>query len=183
MKSQLNKWMFAWNIALTIMLLIALAATATMAQASNDPPVKVFTATMDDIGSDGIQTSTDTVIDSTAQKSLLFVETPKLSTSHPHICTVIASAEATRTNNANGVYVFSLAMDNAGAATSSERRAEFTANQGFDQRYEEVSTIFTYTGVTGNHTFRFFARKEAAGAADMTVSAASITVICLRKIL
>ncbi|HZQ06463.1 MAG TPA: hypothetical protein VFD70_07765 [Anaerolineae bacterium] len=52
MQSRSNKHIVIWNIMLTIALVISFAANAAWVQAAADPPVKVFTASLNDAGFD-----------------------------------------------------------------------------------------------------------------------------------
>jgi hypothetical protein len=134
-----------------------------------------------DNGADGSSATIDDLINGTSPDSLVSVSTTGLSAAHPHICVVTASAEA-QWEEGDGTYIFGLSMDAEGTTrTGSDRRIEMFDNAGSnDDSFEEVSTTFAFTGVSGNHTFTFSARRES-GTGTITVTASSITVVCTQK--
>jgi hypothetical protein len=152
------------NVVLVVLLFASLASSARA-----------------DIGADGNSTTVDDLIDGTSPDSLVSVGTADLSADHNHVCVVTASAEAAHTSG-TGVFIFGLSMDAEGTTRSgSNRRIEMFDNGGInDDSFEEVSTTLAFTGVSGNHTFTFSARRES-GTGTITVTASSITVVCTQK--
>lgn len=182
MNTHPNKWIVRWNIVLTTLMLISLAMNAVWVQAANDPPVTVFTASADDVGGGGFYRTSDVAITGTSATTLLSVSTANLSAAHSHICLVTASAQAARTNNAAGLYTFGLNMDTANSlASGSGRYVQFLATTDEDKTQEAVSTVRYFRDVSGGHTFYLLAQKAAVGAADMTVTSASMVVACFKK--
>lgn len=181
MNTQQNKWIVRWNIVLTVLMLASLGMNAAWVQAANDPPVRVYTATLQDNGGDGSATTVDDSITGTTPDTLVSVATANLSAAHNHICLVTASAEANW--GGNGSYIFGLSMDGGAVVAESERRIEFVDTADNDSTWTEVSTTYAFTNVSGSHTFYFSARKNAAGNANMTVTASSMTLVCVKKVL
>jgi hypothetical protein len=175
------KAVVTWNIVLTVMFVIAMGLYAASAQAANDPPVKVFTAHLDDVGGGGAVATSDNTINGTAPDQLAIVTTNTLGAGHPHTCLVVASAAAKYAGK--GTYVFGLSMDNAAATNvGSERRIEMFDNGGIeDDSWEEVSSTYVYDGVMGSHDFRWSARKSAGADSNLIVDAATLSVVCVKK--
>ncbi len=183
MNTRIVKWIVIWNVSLTILLLASLAGNAAWVQAANDPPIRAYTANLEDVGGDGTSVTTDDIISTTTPDVLVGVTTTNLSVNHPHICIVTASAGAVHLGD--GTYTFGLSQDEIlSTVAASDRIIELFDNAGInDDSYEEVSTTYAFTGVSGEHTFYFSARKRNAGDGDILVSASSITVVCMKKVL
>jgi hypothetical protein len=176
-----TKILVAWNIAVTLVL--GAVALGSGSPASAD--VQVFTQqvggpTPRDDGGDGSSATADDLVETTAPDALVAVTTTGLSTRHPHICLVTASAEASFV--ADGVFVFGLALDAAAPTAAADRRIEMFNNPSIaDDSFEEVSTTMAFANLTGDHTFTFSARKSAADDGNLNVSASSITAVCVKK--
>lgn len=182
MNAQPNKWIVRWNIALTVLLLATLAISANWVQAANDPPVRVFTANTDDVGGGGFYVTSNKVIDSANFEELVSVHASNLSAVHSHVCIVTGSAQAARTSDASGLYLFALNMDrNDAPAQGSGRFVQFLATPDDDKTQEAVSTVRYFSNVSGGHTFYLIARKNNGASGNMTVTSASIVVACFKK--
>ncbi|CAN5340276.1 hypothetical protein BH20ACT24_BH20ACT24_10360 [soil metagenome] len=172
--------MIIWNLVVTVALVAMISAATTGANA--DDQATVFTSRpvgpLND-GGDGSSTTTDDIIESTLADELVTVQTTGLSTAHSHICLVTASAEATFV--ADGTYIFGLSLDGAATSAASNRRIEMFNNPDVnDDSFEEVSTTFAFSGLSGDHTFTFSARKSSAWDGNLNVSASAMTVVCMR---
>lgn len=178
----------AWNIALSVALLVAvLGVLASAAQAANDPPVKVFTASY--AHGNGIRGggAGSRVINSTAYQDILTIPVNFTGQSHTHQCAIIASANVTNPSisDTGNVYRFGIGLDGASAATYSfsEMVVELNDNATIDDpSWVPVTTNRLFTSLSaGPHTLRFQARKNAASNPNLTVNNAYATVICLKR--
>lgn len=137
------------------------------------------TSAFADDGADFAATTTDNLISSTAPDTLVSVTTDGLSERHTHICVVTASAEATYA--ANGVWVFGLSLDGAAPTAVADRRIEMIDNAKInDDTHEEVSTTTGFSGLAGDHTFTFSARKTSSDQGNLNVTTSSMTVVCTK---
>ncbi len=171
-----------WNIVLGALLLISLAANAVYVQAANDPPVHVFTASMDDVGAAGSGTIVDRDVTSTAYFTLAQIGTSALSANHSHVCVDTASANAEYLEG-SGEYVFGVNVnDSTTIHGNSPRTIEMFDNNGInDDSFEEVTTTWAFENISGPNTFTSSARKASAADGDLRIDAAAMTVICLKK--
>lgn len=175
------KWLIVWNVVLTVLLVAALATNVVLVQAGNDPPVRVYTASLDDIGGDFSSRTTDLDITSTTPQTLNSVVTANLSAAHPHICVVTASATINKnTSQDSGLDIFGLSMDSTNTTEASSDRVSLLID-GEPQTYETVSTVQGFDNVSGSHTFRFSARKFSNAWHTNTVTASTMTVVCVKK--
>ena len=178
--SHSRRWLVIWNLVVTALLIAAVAASTSPAQAD----VSVFSsgpkAPLDD-GGDGSSATTDDIIDSTIPDALVTVTTTGLSDRHTHICLVTASAAASFL--ADGVFIFGLSLDGAASTVSaSDRRIEMFNNPDInDDSFEEVSTTLAFPALVGDHSFTFSARKSLDAGGNLNVAASSMTVVCMRK--
>jgi hypothetical protein len=176
MRSRTVRWLAAWNVVVTVLLLSGVTTNGSGANAA----IYSVSSTQDN-GGDGSSATADDLIETTTPDALVAVTTTGLSTAHPHICLVTASAEASFV--ANGTYIFGISLDGAATTTAaSNRRIEMFNNQGIaDDSFEEVSTTMAFANLMGDHTFTFSARKSAAANGNLNVSASSITAVCQQK--
>lgn len=159
-----------WNAVLTLLLLVSLAGNAMWVQASNDPPVQVASAQLDDVGG-GFGTNTSTVVvDSSAYTK---ISTAKLTMSggHTHIC--LATASAFTNGAAASYHDFAIALDNPQQPVVASRRQVYTAGA----LTNEVTTIQAFTNLTGYHEFHLVARGTPAA----SVFNRGLIVVCLKK--
>jgi hypothetical protein len=170
-----------WNIVLTAVLLLSLAANAAWVQAAADPPVRVYTATLDDSGGGGSSINTAQPIDPTATRespqTLASVITSHLSRDHKHICLVTASALATKPVSPSNAFV-NVALRWSRRNTvivANERVVELKETPDDDPRSIEVSTTYAFKHVRRNQGIHFVAWGD-----DIVVTKASMTVVCLR---
>lgn len=190
MKSRTLQVLVAWNAVLTVLLIVALGSNALLAQAANDPPVKVYSAATDHNGTtNGASTIGDKLIDSNVSwTQLLSVTVNFTGQSHTHQCAVIASSEAL--NGASGttdnLYAFDLTVDSpAGDLNAgSTRTIDFDDNATTDDtNYLEVSSNRLFTNLSaGAHTFRWLGMKQAANDDNMIVNDSSMVVLCFKKL-
>ncbi len=180
MNARMIKMILGWNVVLTFLLLAAVAANANLAQAANDPPVKMFSASNDLVGG-ALGTGSDLIIDGTFPTELAYIEVA-LPEDKPHLCIAFATAEVEH-QSGNGVYEFGIGK---GASTHipSFRRIEMINNEGIqDPKYKEVSTTTAWGNLTGDIRIFFNGRKDHASASDTKVTKASLSVICVKKVL
>ena len=83
-KRSLTKVLVMWNVALSVLVLVGMALYASAAQAANDPPVRVYSANLDDVGADGDATVTNKTVNSTSYTELRKITTERLGAAHPH---------------------------------------------------------------------------------------------------
>lgn len=182
------RFLVAWNIVLTTALaLVVLGVVVSAAQAANDPPVKVYTATLDhQSGIAGTGRDADVVINSTGYQTVLSIPVSFAGQNHEHYCVVLASANVVNpaTGGHTGYrYDFSVGVD---GSTSEWARMvlEMSDNASHDDpNYVPVTTQRMFgPHSAAAHTFRFAVRKQAAGNPNMTIDNASMTVICFKKL-
>lgn len=179
MNSRIVRIILGWNVVLTLLLLGSAAANVASVQASNDPPIRVFTANTQLAGGAGAGQATDILINGTTNSTIADVEI-QLPAAKPHICFGFASAEAEH-QSGQGLYWFNL-LRNGVSPTAAQRRIELIDNGGIqDPKYKEVSTLNTWPNQTGTVTFSFVARKDSAGDSDIKVTNATLSVICVKK--
>lgn len=184
---RMNRLLTIWLAVVTVLLLLSLGMNAAMAQAANDPPVRVFTATSADLGGGHAQNNYNPplTIASESTATILAAKRVTLSAAHPHTCLVIASAEIDRSQDANAILQFTLTMDstNGVANKPAHRRVEFDTYASDKEDYEEVSTALGFDNLTGTHTFYFLGRRNTGTSASANVSAASMVIACFKKML
>ncbi|MBI4673181.1 MAG: hypothetical protein HY741_16120 [Chloroflexi bacterium] len=182
-----NRLLTLWLAVVTVLLLLSLGMNAAWVQAANDPPVRVFTATLEDVGGGHAQGNYNPplVISSESTATILAEKTVTLSTNHVHTCLVTASAEIDRSQDANALLQFTLTMDstNGVANKPAHRRVEFDTYASDREDYEEVTTMLGFDNVSGTHTFRFLGRRNVGVSASANVSAASMVIACFKKLL
>lgn len=187
MNTQKYRLLVTWNVVLTTLLIIAFAFVVMSVQASNDPPVEVFTATLDHgVGAAGAGTTTDVHISGTAYQPILSIPVDFTGQNHVHQCFVIGSANAVNpaTGGHTGYrYDFTTKMDTA-TSSFALMTLEMSDNPSHDDaNFLPVTTSRIYTGVSaGEHTFSFVAREQNAANPDLTVTNATITVLCFKKL-
>jgi hypothetical protein len=181
MNSRIVRTIIGWNVVLTLMLLISAAANVSSAQASFDPPVRVFTATPNLVGGGAGERTTDLTINAVAPQTIAEVQVT-LPAAKQHMCFAFGSAEVEH-QSGQGVYQFGLER-NGFVPTATARRVELIDNPGTqDPKYKEVSTLYSWEGQTGNVTIGFTARKMSGADPDMKVTGATLSVICVKKVI
>lgn len=182
------KLLVAWNIVLsTALVLVVLGVVVSAAQAANDPPVKVYTATLDhQSGIAGTGTEMDKVINSTDYQTILSVPVSFAGQTHEHYCVVLASANVVNpATGGNTGYRYDFTVGVNGTYSGWARMVlEMSDNPSHDDpNYVPVTTqrMFGPHSAAG-HTFTFVARKQAASNPNMTIDNASMTVICFKKL-
>lgn len=175
------KWLVLWNVVLTVLLAAALATNVVLVQAGSDPPLRVYSSTLDDVGGDFTSRTADLDINSTTPRTLNSVTTADLSVLHPHVCIVTASATINKSSSQDSGYtIFGLSMDSTDTTVPSSDRVSLLID-GEPQTYETVSTVQGFDDISGGHTFRFSARKFSDAWHTNTVTASTITVVCVKK--
>jgi hypothetical protein len=175
------KWIIVWNLVVTVLLLVTLAARAGLAEAAKEPPVQVFNSSLAVNGGATDQHTAEVPIQQTSYTPLAQV-TVNLPQDKPHMCVANASAGAAH-ESGNGLYLVNLKRNGATLSVAN-RRFELIDNPGVKEpTYKEVSTLGAWTELTGANTITFSARKNSAADPDMTVVAASLNVYCVKKIL
>jgi hypothetical protein len=87
------KLLFTWNVVLTVMLVVVIGIAAVGVQAANDPPVQVYTASLDHAGgAAGTSRTTNTSVTSTSYQVILTLTVNFTGQSHNHQCFAIGSA-------------------------------------------------------------------------------------------
>lgn len=175
------KLLVVWNIILTTLLLASLGANAMFVQASNDPPVQVFTADLQNFGGDNSSTTSTIAIDQASPIQLTTVKV-KLSSDHNHVCLVSATAglegriAPTQASNV----IFGLSMDtNTPTDPASDRR---TVLETSGVRAGTGSTTLGFNNLRGVHNFYFSGRLVNTQFNDPAdVKSASMIVVCLVK--
>lgn len=187
MNTQKYRLVVIWNLVLTTLLIITLAFVAVSVQASNDPPVEVFTASLDHgVGAAGTGTTTDVHVAGTGYTTILSVPVDFTGQNHNHQCFVSGSAnvENPATGGKTGFrYDFTTKMDTA-VSSFAVMTLEMSDNPSHDDaNFFPVTTTRIYTGVSAAaHTFSLVAREQSAANPDMTVTNATITVLCFKKL-
>jgi hypothetical protein len=140
-------------------------------------PAPVLAQTPQDVGAGGSFATIDDAIVSTARDPLV-TTTASLDPGHMHTCVVIASAATRYDGGANGRYIFEL-LRNGVVVPGAVRIIDFTDTAGVnDPNKAPVATNRTFSPLSGNQTFTFTARKDAAGNATLFVEESAISVIC-----
>ena len=130
---------------------------------------------------DDTSRTVDLVVTSTTPAALVSA-TLALAADHTHGCEVTASAEIERTTNATGTYIFGISLDNSSTTVaSSDRRVEMVATADIDVIWEDAATNQGFSGLSGSHTFFFSVRKQVSGDPNATITAATISVVCMKK--
>jgi hypothetical protein len=147
---------------------------------SQTPSDVAQTPTPEDVGSDGSSTTVDDNITTTA-RDLLVSTTATLDVGHTHNCVVTASAGTFFGGGdpgTGGRYIFDLTR-NGVSAPASARTVDFVDTIGVnDPNNKPVATNLTFLGLSGTHTFSFYARKSTSGSATLTVTESAISVVC-----
>lgn len=172
------KILVTWNIVLTTVLFLSVIANASFVQAAADPPVKVFTASAQDIRGGG-NTGGVVNLDSTTQKTLVSVNAT-LNPNHGHVCAVIGSAIVIRYGTGAGFSNYNIQMDNDAPSTGSRMGLTFSGSDP-DAAQKSVTSNFSFANVQGNHTFKMIGAKSAAGGTNVSVNNSTLSVICLKK--
>lgn len=185
MMTWFNRWMVAWNIALTLFLLASLAANAVWVQAAADPPVKISQATLDDTrGSHSEGSFIAPALEIGGESATVLAKTTVSLGNHAHTCFVTGSAEVDQAFDAHSILLFTLTQDstNGVANKPAHRRVEFLPfAQGAPTR-AEVTSIMGFDDVSGTHTFYLLGRRNEGVSAGATVSAAGIMALCVEQI-
>ena len=103
-----NRLLTIWVGGLTVLLLASLAASATWVQAASDPPVKIFTSSLKDIGgghAEGSFIGPPLAIDSTTATVLAKV-TVNLNQGGKQTCLVTGSAEVDQSVDGHSILQF-----------------------------------------------------------------------------
>jgi hypothetical protein len=180
------KLLVIWNVILSTLLLLAIGVAAAGVQAANDPPVQVFSATLDHgVGVTGNATANNVTLDTTSWKPILSVPVNFAGQAHNHQCIVVASAnlENPTSNTTGHRYDFSLAIDGS-TSLWSLMQVEMSDNASVDDaNFVPVSTNRIFTDMSpAAHTLNFVGRKEAAGSPSLVVTNSSVSVICVKKL-
>lgn len=184
MNSRLVKLILFWNAVLTALLLGSLLVNANFAMAANDPPVKVFTATLDHAGGvDGGATTTNAALTSAATwTQLVSVNIDFGAQTHVHHCVAIGSADVINPfSGTSNTYRFDLTLDSttSDADTGTGRVVNFyTSSSSVSAQNVTTNRIF-YNVPNQQHTIRMMGQKFA-GAMNTNVTDASISVICTK---
>ncbi len=173
------------NIVLSVLLLISLGANVAWVQAAADPPVRVYTGTLDDAGGGGSSREGDFLIlpEHTRERPrrLLSVTTSHLG-EHGHTCLVTASAQVSKpANTSSGTVMLGFSLGGEpGIRGGTERMAHLVQTSDENETVEEVTTTFAFrikSKVIGYAQIRFNAAYDSGGV--LTVSKPSMTVVCL----
>ncbi|MCC7164611.1 MAG: hypothetical protein IT331_19105 [Anaerolineae bacterium] len=187
MKTRTVRLLVTWNVVLTVLLLIALAFVAAGVQAASDPPVKIYSTSLDHgVAADGAGTTADKSITSTSYQVILSKTVDFTGQSHLHQCMVLGSANVINPASGGTGYRYDFTMQiDSGITNWSKMTLELSDNGGIDDpNYWPVTTNRVWTNVSSApHTFSFVARKQAVGYPDLTVDNAHMTVICIKKLL
>lgn len=181
------KLLVAWNIVLTTALvLVVLGVVVSSVQAANDPPVKVYTASLEHAsGIVGTGRTTNVTIDSTVYQTILSLPVNFTGQTHLHYCVAMGSANVINpaSSSTGHRYDFSVRGD-ATVSNYAMMTLEMSDNGGVDDpNFVPVSTQRVFDALSAApHTFYFVARKQAAGSPNMVVENASFTVICFKKL-
>jgi hypothetical protein len=182
------KLLVVWNIVLsTAFLLLVLGVAVSTVQAANDPPIKVYTASLEHgSGIVGAGRISDVTINSTLYQTILSIPVNFTGQSHVHYCVAMGSANVMNPASGGSTgnrYDFSVKGD-AAVSNFAMMTLEMSDNYGVDDpNYVPVSTQRVFDSLSAApHTFYFVARKQAAGSPNMIVENASFTVICFKKL-
>ena len=164
------------TVASVLGLVTALVLSPALLQ-SQTPSDVAQTPTPQDAGSDGSSTTVDDQITTTV-RDLLVSTTATLDVGHTHNCVVTASAGTFYGGGAPGRYIFDLTR-NGLSAPASARTVDFVDAIGVnDPNNIPVATNLTFLGLSGTHTFSFYARKSTSGSPTLTVTESAISVVC-----
>jgi hypothetical protein len=185
MNKRAFKLLLTWNVVLTVLLLAVLAFAALGAQAATDPPVRVFTATLDHgVAGTGGTTVNAFINSAVPYQTFLTVPVNFTGQSHVHQCLAIGSANVENPGGGTGnQYVFNIGMD-SGFGGNSYMTLELADNSGVnDPNFVPVTTNKIFTNISAApHTFRFGAYKRQPNDPNFTIHNASMTVICFRQL-
>lgn len=180
MNARLIKLVVLWNVALTAVLLVSLLANAAFVQASNDPPVQVFTSSPEDLGG-GRGTGGGVTLDSTSYKVLASITTNNLSDAHKHVCLATGTANVLRYGTGSGFSNYGMSMDDTSSVQSPSRMSLLFETEDLDAAAASVASTYGFTNVQGAHTFYFLGAKSADSATNVTVNNSSMTLVCMKK--
>jgi hypothetical protein len=179
------KLLLTWNVVLTVLLLAAFAFAAVSAQAANDPPVKVFTASLDHVIAGTGGTAANAIITNTnAYQTFLTVPVNFTGQTHLHQCVAIGSANVENPGRGTGhQYVFNVGMDSKYGG-SSYMQIELGDNSDVnDPATWPVTTNKIFTSVSAaQHIFRFGAFKRSVLDPNFQINNASMTVLCFKNL-
>jgi len=173
------------TLVLSVLLFVSVGANAAWVHTSSDPPIRVYTATLDDTGAGGAAAEDEILIlpEFTREHPRLLASV-KLSGlgEHRHRCLVTASAQVQKGMNASsGIIVVGLSQSGA-IIPVTERPAHLVETADEDQTVEEVTTTFAMrvrNPTLGDPVIRFSAAYDSGGI--LTISKRSMTVVCLRN--
>lgn len=192
MSSRLTRLLVFWNVVLTALFLVVIGLYASAAQASNDPPVRAFTATTAHTNAArGNGTATPVQVNRRDKWTQLLKVQANLAGTHNHECTVIVSSNAFNApgNSEDNKYEFVLTLDdpNPNATLATTRVIDFDNGRAItDHDDMEVSATAVYHATNEPHTFYWMARKLSENASPpsaMTVAASTMSVVCVKNIL
>jgi hypothetical protein len=177
METRRFKFLVLWNAILTVLLVASVGVNAMWAQAAADPPVKVFSTTLDDAGID-FGNAANKNISSTTFTQVASVPAT-LSASHIHYCIVTASVGTDW--NGQGQYTIGIGYDdNTQILPYSKREFEFIDQVIVNHEdFQEVSTQLGVSAFPGNHTFYLLAKKNSTTSSYLVIDRAVMTVVCL----
>jgi hypothetical protein len=180
-----NRMLTIWVGVLTVLLLASLAASATLVQASSDPPVRIFSSSLQDIGgghSEGSFIGPPLAIDSSNTATVLSQVTVDLNKSGKQSCLVTGSAEVDQSVDGHSILQFTLTMDSLDGIANkpAHRRVEFQPYVYKAPAFEEVSSVAGFDNLSGTHTFYFLGRKNSDSYAPANVGAAGMVVVCYK---
>lgn len=186
MNTRLLKIVLLWNAVLTALLLASLLANANFALAANDPPVKVFTASPQHAGGlDGGGTTNNVSVNSDATWTQLTTVGINFGTqTHAHQCVAIASADVINpfSGSTHNSYIFDLTLDlpsGGSTDTPGTRMLDFVNNSSGESAQNVTTNRAFFNIPNGAHTVYFLGRKNT-GAANVSVSDSSMSVICMK---
>jgi hypothetical protein len=158
----------------TAILVISLIGAVPASQASESAVAGTSSVTDDTI--------TSTAWDTLLSKDVVIPGFPASSGSTSHCVANRSSDAANPLSGDDNRYDFTLSVDTSAPASNSgsERTIEFDK---LDTSEEEERIAVSSTGyfgelTPGTHTFRWLARKDTSGAANMVVEDSSLTIIC-----
>jgi hypothetical protein len=174
------RWLVRWNIALTVLFLIALGANTVLARAAYDPPARVFVASgvNDGGGHDEQVVPIGIGVDSTDPVVLASVEV-NLKNGQDHVCLATASALAVRSSG-GGLWEYGLGLDSPTVVIESVRTIEFEPFAAGGVSRREVSTVLGFDGLSGQHTIYFLANKNTAADPNSRAFNPSLVVACFK---
>lgn len=171
-----------WNLILGVLLLVSLGANAAWVRAASDPPIRVYTATLNDNGGGGGYSFDQAVVvtpeyTTESPLTLIHLRTSHLS-NHDHTCLVTGSANVRRTmNGQGGTLILGLTSTRREIRPARASMAHLVTTPDQDLESEEVTVTFAFTRLRGDQSIRL---KAAVLGTPLIVANASMTVICLR---